>query len=120
MSSHSVKSALSELESINLEIKQYKEHIKRLQLRKQQVESDIQEFISTKNQPGFKYNNTVVTIQKKDTIKRKTKKQRYEDQIMALEKLGITNPNEILQVIDSSRKGEIIEKEKIKVKSFKN
>lgn len=120
MSSHSVKSALSELESINKEIKQYKQVIKKLQQRKVQVEGEIQEFISTKNQPGFKYNNTVVTIQKKETVKRKTIKQRRDDQIEALEKLGITNPNEILMAIDTSRKGQIIEKEIIKVKELKN
>ena len=114
-----IVSKLNELDDINNEIKRFNAAIKKLKNRSSALQTQIQEYIVEKNQPGFKYNNTVVTLDKKQRIKRKTKKQKNEDQVDALRKLGITNPNEILMVLDRSGKGEAVVNESIKIKTLK-
>ena len=114
-----IVSKLNELDDINNEIKRFKAAIKKLNNRSSALQTQIQEYIVEKNQPGFKYNNTVVTLDKKQKIKRKTKKQKNEDQVDALRKLGITNPNEVLMVLDRSGKGETVMNESIKIKTLK-
>jgi cell division septum initiation protein DivIVA len=114
-----IVSKLKEIDDINNEIKRFRAAIKKLQTRSITLQTQIQEYISAKNQPGFKYNNTIVTLDKKHKIQRKSKKQKNEDQIEALRKLGITNPNEVLLVLDKSGKGETVVNESIKIKTLK-
>mgnify|MGYP003328252247 CR=1 FL=1 len=110
---------LDEIENIKYEIGRFKLGIKKLKARQADIEKELQKYIREKNQPGFKYNNIVVTLDNRNKIKRKTKKQKEEDQIEALRKLGITNPNEVIQVLAKSGKGNVVEYESVKIKNLK-
>lgn len=110
---------IDEIENIKYEIGRFKEGIKKLKARQSDIEKELQKYIREKNQPGFKYNNIVVTLDNRNKIKRKTKKQKEEDQIEALRKLGITNPNEVMQVLAKSGKGNVVEYESVKIKNLK-
>ena len=110
---------LDEIENIKYEISRFKQGIKKLKDRQKIIEDELQKYIREKNQPGFKYNNTIVTLDSRNKIKRKTKKQKQEDQVAALRNLGISNPNEVIQALNKSGKGNIVEYESVKIKNLK-
>jgi seryl-tRNA synthetase len=114
-----IATLLEELNSLKAEMGRYKLAIKKLKERSDVIEKQIQGYIQEKNQPGFKYNNTIVTLDSKNKTKRKNKKDKQEAQVEALRKLGISNPNEVIQVCERAGKGDIVKTESIKIKTFK-
>lgn len=110
---------IDEIENIKYEISRFRQGIKKLKDRQKTIENELQKYIREKNQPGFKYNNTIVTLDNRNKLKRKTKKQKQEDQIQALKTLGISNPNEVIQALNKSGKGNVIKYEAVKIRNLK-
>jgi len=110
---------IDEIENIKYEISRFRQGIKKLKDRQKTIENELQKYIREKNQPGFKYNNIIVTLDNRNKLKRKTKKQKQEDQIQALKTLGIPNPNEVIQALNKSGKGNVIKYEAVKIRNLK-
>ena len=110
---------IDEIENIKYEVSRFRKGIKKLKDREKTIENELQKYIHEKNQPGFKYNNTIVTLDNRNKLKRKTKKQKEEDQVQALKNLGISNPNEVIQALNKSGRGNVIEYESVKIKNLK-
>tara|TARA_B110000211_G_C13998919_1_gene517517 strand:+ start:396 stop:752 length:357 start_codon:yes stop_codon:yes gene_type:complete len=115
----SIKGDVTELKEINKEIKRLNDRKRILNKRVKVVEQKIIKFLESKEQPGVKYQGTAVLLESKNSTKTKKTKDRENDSISVLQKYGISNPEKVLKELLSVRKGEIIEKKKIRIKDLK-
>jgi len=115
----SIKADVLELESIRSEIKSLNIRRKTLLEKEKIVQQRIQDFLLSKDQLGVKYGNTAIIIEKKETRKTKKAKEKVVDGAMILERYGINNPEKVLSELLDSQKGEVVVKEKLKMKKFK-
>lgn len=110
---------VNELQKINTEIKRQSAELSKLRKRHKELEKIIQEFLNEKEQPGVKFGDFAVVLEKKSKFTTKPKKEKEEDSIKILEECGVDYPKEVLEKLERAKKGEEIEQEKIKLKTFK-
>jgi|TARA_Y100000389_G_scaffold114197_1_gene111388 hypothetical protein len=115
----SIKGDVIELKNINQEIKRLNDRKKTLNKRAKVVEQKIIKFLESKEQPGVKYQGTAVLVESKNSTKTKKTKERENDSISVLQKYGISNPEQVLKELLNARKGETVEKKKLKIKDLK-
>jgi hypothetical protein len=86
----------------------------------QSAEYKIKEYLSSKEEPGFKLQGTAVILEEKETRAKKKNKEKDEDALYILEKYGITeNKEKILNEILEARKGDLQTTKKLKIQKFK-
>jgi hypothetical protein len=115
----SIKSYVSELESIQIEMKVLTAKKKKLTQQKKQLEKKIAEYLKSKEQAGVKYQGTAIILEQKEKPSAKKQKQKNLDAIAVLTKYGISNPNKVLEEMLNARKGETKVEQIIKIKKYK-
>ena len=115
----SIISYINELQSINLAITKNNKENSLLRKRKKVIEQQITEYLDSKDQPGVKFQDTALVIDKTTRWSYKNKKDKEEDSIKILEEYGISNAKEALDQLLKVRKGDETETKKIKIKKIK-
>ena len=114
----SIRGDVEELQSIRNEIKALSMRRKALKKREKEVISKITAFLKAKEQPGVKYQGLALLIEEKEYRPPKKKKDKEEDQIAVLEKLGVKHPNEVLKKLIEVGKQEPTIKKDLKMKKL--
>jgi len=114
----SIKAYVDELSMINTEIKRNNITNKKLRERLKEIEANITSYLKEKEHTGLKYNGKAILMENKELRASKKKKDVYQDTIDVLERFGVENPVELYNKIEDVKKGEIIEKTKLKFKKI--
>lgn len=115
----SIVNFINELQSIYIAIAKNNKDNASLRKRSKLIEQNIAEYLESKDQPGVKFQDTAVVIDKRPKWSYKSKKNTEEDSLKILEEYGISNPKEVLDELLKARKGDEIETKKIKIKKIK-
>lgn len=115
----SIKAYVDELRLINGEIKRNNIQNKKLRERIRELESHITSYLKSKEHSGLKYNGTAVLLENKEMRGTKKKNERYEETIAYLRSFGVQKPDEVYNNLEDIRKGEPVEKVKLKFKKIK-
>ena len=115
----SIQSQINELNAIKNELKHIRIRSAALRTRAKKMEDDIEEYLSSKDQPGLKYKGTAII--REVTTKHKNKKKIHQtaDCIQVLEKYGIHSPEKVLDELTNAKKGSPTEHKKLKFKKYK-
>ena len=116
---NNIQGLVTELKQLNVEIKRLSKKTSELRKQSKAVESQIVEYLKHKEQPGLKYNDTAIILETKSARTTKKKADMETDAIEILERHGIDNADSVLKEILDARKGDEIEKQKIKLKPIK-
>lgn len=116
----SIKSDVTELQSLKLEIKNLNIRKKELKEKEKILEEKIKNYLKAKDQPGVKHQGTAIILEEKEAPQRMKEKEKDMASIEILKKYGIRDSEKVLKEILSSRKGEKILKESLKIKKYKN
>jgi hypothetical protein len=114
----SIKSRLTELESINKELKRLSDSRKKLNKRKKEIEAFILEYLENNQQEALKYKGTLIRTKQKTLRPRKKAIDKKNDCERILEKYGITNKSQILEELSNAMKGEAKMKKELKLTSI--
>lgn len=97
---------VKELKSLDNEIKRLMIEIKALRHRKGMVESEIIDYLRENNQPGIKYNDTVILAHEKSKRSVKKKPDKIDSGVVVLKKYGVIEPDKaLLELIDAMKGG---------------
>ena len=112
---------VTELKELVADIKQRSMQLGKLRKRKEELEKKITDFLTEKDQPGVKYKDTAVILEK-NKIKRvpKKKAQKEEECLEVLKYYGITNAEKILNELVETMKGEEVPKNTIRLKDVRS
>lgn len=108
----------SEIKVINSEIKRLRQKSKSLHQLSSEINARIVEYCHSKNQPGFKYNGKALIVTKKPSREAKKTSDRERDAIEVLRSKGVQNPEILYREIMEARRGDIVEKDDIIVKTI--
>jgi hypothetical protein len=116
----SIRGYVTELEEINSELKRLRVVVRKLNIRKKEVESSIVEYLADKDTPGVKYKDS--TIRVKNTMKRPIlkKSESLDNTRKLLESYGIKDPDSFIAELNDAKKGEAVEKNTILIKKMKS
>jgi len=114
----SIKNDIVELDQINTEIKRLYTEMRVLRKRAKNIEDRILIYLKEKDQPGLKYNNTAVVVENKDRALPKKKSESEHDIIRVLRDNGVDDPLSVYKQINEAKKGEIVEKQKLRFKKL--
>lgn len=115
-----IVSYINELQSINKAISENNKKNASLRKRAKHIEKEIAEYLEEKDQPGVKFQNVAIVVEKKPKWTTKKKKDREEDSLRILEDYGVTESRAALEDLMRVRKGEEFEDKKIKIKKIKS
>ena len=116
----SIVSFINELQSIKVAIATHNKEATILRKRAKVIEQQITEYLEAKDQPGVKFHDTAIVVDKKPKWTYKNRKDTEEDSLRILEDYGVSNPKEVLDELLKARKGDEIETKKIKIKKIKS
>ena len=116
----SIVNFINELQSIKIAIAKNNKENASLRKRAKTIEQEIAEYLESKDQPGVKFQDTAIIVDKQSKWSYKSKKDTEEDSLRILEDSGVTNPKEVLDELKKARKGSETELKKIKIKKIKN
>jgi len=116
----SIVNYINELQSINVAITKNNKENATLRKRAKQLEKDITEYLEAKDQPGVKFQNMAIVVEKKPKWTTKKKKDTEEDSLRVLEDYGVSDPKAALDELARVRKGDEFEAKKIKIKKLKS
>lgn len=110
---------VTELKELCVQIKKHSTELKKFRKRKDELEKKIEEFLVEKDQPGVKYRDVAVILEK-NKYKRvpKKKEQKKMDCINVLTHYGIGNAEKILSEIIETMKGDEVPKNSIRLKEI--
>lgn len=115
----SIKSYITELKSINTEIKRHQDAMKVLKKKADEAKKNIASYLQEKEQEGVKYNDVAVVLENKEKRTGKKVKDRDTDAIKVLEDYGIRDAETALTRILEARRGEKIAHTDIKIQKIK-
>jgi hypothetical protein len=116
----SIRGDVQELESLRKEIKALNERRKVLKTKEHVIETRIQDYLSSKNQPGLKHQGNAILIEEKSVHKPLKTKDRDANAIEILAKYNVPNAEQVMKEIMESRKGETVLKSKVKIQKLKS
>jgi hypothetical protein len=116
----SIQGRVNELSSIKSELTSLRKRATNLRKRSKNIEQEIEDYLESKDQPGMKYKGMAIIRENKIVNKPKHKNDQKADTISILEKHGVDSPEKVYEELIQARKGEIIEKSKLKIKTYKN
>ena len=114
----SISNYLSELDSIKKELTRLKTLTKNLNLKKTELENNVQEWLINNNRKDISYNGKIISLDNTTSCKRKKKSQKIQDLSNVLNKYGIRN-NKIINEIIEANKSDRIETTKLNFKNKK-
>ena len=115
----SIVSFINELQSINIAIAKNNKDNALLRKRAKNIEKQITQYLEAKEQPGVKFQDKAIIVDKKPKWTYKSKKDIEEDSVKILEEYGVENAKDVLYEILKARKGEEFESKKLKIKKIK-
>lgn len=101
----SISELMQDLIDLTAEIKVRNKEVKTLREKKKETEAKIMLYLREHEQPGVQLNNIVVIKNEKEKRERKKKKEKLEDGSSVLKKYGINNPEQVLEELIESMKG---------------
>lgn len=109
---------VTELKELTVDIKRRSTEIAKLRKRKEELEKKITDFLIEKDQPGVKYRDVAVILEK-NKYKRipKKKAQKEEDAVNVLKHYGIGNAEKILSELIETMKGDEVPKTGLRLKN---
>lgn len=109
---------VTELKELTVDIKRRSTEIAKLRKRKEELEKKITDFLIEKDQPGVKYRDVAVILEK-NKYKRlpKKKAQKEEDAVNVLKHYGIGNAEKILAEMIETMKGDEVPKTGLRLKN---
>ena len=116
----SITHHVNELQNLNIEIKRLVTETSKFRKRSKELEKIIEDFLNEKEQPGVKFGDVAIVIEKKPKFSTKSKKDKLEDSLKVLSEYGIDDPNEALDRLERAKKGDEFEHSKIRVKKLKS
>ena len=115
----SIKSHVEELNRINVEIKSNNLKNRRLRKRVRELETNIAEYLQSKEQSGLKYNGKAIILEQKEKFSTKNRKDKQDDIKLLFRTLGISDPDYAYKKLLEAQKGEPIAHNKLVVKNIK-
>lgn len=112
----SIKQYIDELTKIKNEIKINTLRNKDLRKRAGDLESNISEYLKSKDQEGLKYNGQAIIVENKEKYATKPKKTKQSDIKLLLQNLGVDNPDDAYNKLIECQKGEAITHQKLAFK----
>jgi hypothetical protein len=109
--SFDITSTVTELKSINAEVKRMCEELTKLRKRKKELETVLAKFLEDKNQPGFKYKGMAIIAEEKNRQVVKKKEERLKDAVDILRMNGVQNPDRVYNELMKSQKKEEVKKQ---------
>tara|TARA_A100001011_G_scaffold360447_1_gene407743 strand:- start:1573 stop:1932 length:360 start_codon:yes stop_codon:yes gene_type:complete len=116
----SIKGYIDELNKIKNEIDRNNKINKQLKTRMKELNDAIAEYLKNKQQTGIKYNNQAIIIEQKSKIIPKKKKDIENDMLLVLKSLGLNDPRQALNELESVRNNGRQNQDKIKLKNLKS
>ena len=112
---------VTELKELSTEVKNRSKELSKLRKRKQELEKKIGDFLTEKDQPGVKYKDVAVILEK-NKYKRMPKKkaQKEEDCVNLLKHYGIGNAEKICNEFFETMKGEEVPKNAVRLKDVRS
>lgn len=114
----SIKNYVDELEQLQSEIKNNNTRNRILRQRVKELEANISEYLSEKDQKGVKYKGKAIIIEQKESRPVKKKKEREAGIISLFENLGVNDPRDAYTRLLDTQKGEPVKHNKIKFKKL--
>ncbi len=114
----SITTVITELNSLNAELKRLRIQTRTLNNRKKELEKQIIEFMEIKEQPGLKYQGMAIVPEEKESFKAKGKKQKEEDIKHLLEEFGVDNVGHAYKELLETMKGSPKHSVKLKIKKL--
>jgi hypothetical protein len=116
--SSEIIAAVTELKDLSQDIAIRAKEIKKLRDRKKELEEKICKFLEEKDQPGVKYKDTAIILEKnKYTRIPKKKAKKEEDCLAVLRHYGIGNAEKIFNELVETMKGDEVPKNAVRLKS---
>lgn len=103
----SIQTDVSDLQSLNTEIKNHLLKLRELRIKLSNTQKRIQEYLDIKNLPGVKYKGYVVIRNNKPARQKKKKQEQLDHSINVLKKYQIQDPENVLREILEARKGNL-------------
>jgi hypothetical protein len=115
----SIKQDIDEFDKIKLEIKNNNKRNLLLRNRCKELEKNIKEYLLSTDQIGLKYKGRSIILENQNKRQTKNKTQQKTDVVEILESLGFRDTEDIYSKILEAQKGDIVEKDTIKMKKIK-
>lgn len=109
----SIKPYVDEIDQIKAEIARNNARNKVLRQRMNELEKNITDYLTQSGHLGFKHNGKSVILENKEMRRPKKKKDKEEDTIEYLKKLGLSQPEEIYKKIQDIQKRSPVEETKL-------
>lgn len=110
-----IQGYINELKELDLEIRNYKISLKKLNDRKKVIEAEIIKYLEAKDQPGVKYKGVAVVAQEKKARQRKKKGEKLEDGKSILREYGVRDSDEVLERVLEAMKGDVKNVKSVKI-----
>ena len=114
-----ISGVVNEMKQIDTEILRITNIRKSLLAKKKELEKSLKKYLKDNNEEGIWYGDVLVTLDEKDTRKRRKKTERDENARNVLQKHGISNASKVLEELNEAMKGEQYVQEVIKIKNYK-
>ena len=115
----SIKSYVDELNNLNVEIKHNNAKNRMLRKRVKELETNISEYLHSKEQNGLKYNGKAIILEQKDKFSTKKKKDKQDDIKLLFRTLGISDPDYAYEKLQEAQKGIPMIQDKLVIKNIK-
>lgn len=114
----SIQSYISEIKNLNIELKRINKQATGIRKRIKDLEQNIINYLSKKEQPGVKFQDIAIVVENKTKREYKAKKDKEDAAIKILENRGISDSKYVLEQILEARRGNPVEDKKIKIKKI--
>ena len=115
----SIQGKVNELNSIKSELKSLRQRGTVLRNRVKIIETEIDEYLESKDQPGLKYKGTAIIRETTTTRRIKKKVDARASAIDILERIGVDSPEKVFDELMDARRGSPTEQTKLKIKKIK-
>lgn len=109
----SIKASVDELNRLNTEIKHNNTKNRLLRKRAKELESNITDYLRSKEQNGLKYNGKAIILEQKDKFTIKKQKDKQDDIKLLFRTLGISNPDYAYEKLQEAQKGSPLLQDKL-------
>jgi hypothetical protein len=115
----SIKAYVDELARVQTEIRRNNDRNRLLRARVKELELNIGEYLSSKGQPGLKYNGQAILLQSQEKRTIKKKKDKESSVITLLGEMGVDNPESAYSRIVDVQRNDPISETKLKFTRLK-
>lgn len=105
---------INEIAEIDNELKRIQQHARKIRQRKKNLEERIQSYLDETNVPGFRYENTTVSLERKNYRKSRNNNEKQKILRELLHERGINDETLISNILEKT-KGQTCESNKLKI-----